>query len=108
MLPSARCDHGCDKYIAGPETAPRCAKLGRFTHIVRTALHGARCSEVPLSVLTHDGSPMRDTWLTQLGYQKQRPQRLIRRAVILDFENVRNKHFIRAARSRPYHRARMK
>eukprot|EP00966_Prymnesium_polylepis_P147656 3411156-Prymnesium_polylepis.1 len=63
----------------------------RFTHIVRTArgrrVHGARCSEVPLSVLTHDGSPMRDTWLTQPGHHKQRPQRLTRRAVSLDFYN---------------------
>eukprot|EP00966_Prymnesium_polylepis_P043838 1015959-Prymnesium_polylepis.1 len=85
---------------AEPETAPRCAELGRyhldnlsheFTHIVRTArgrrVHGARCSEVPLSVLTRDGPPMRDTWLTQPGHHMQRPQRLIRRAVSLDFEN---------------------
>eukprot|EP00966_Prymnesium_polylepis_P115019 2658462-Prymnesium_polylepis.1 len=55
---------------------------------------------VPLSVLTHDGSPMRDTCLTQPGHHRQRPQRLIRRAVSRDFENLRINHFIRAARGR--------
>ena len=70
--------------------------LYTHTRVAAAPYRRARCWEAPISVLTRDGSPMRDTWLAQSGYHKQIPQSLIRRVVSLDFENLRVTHFIRA------------